>query len=107
MKGEEYIESINISLSTLGWKDERMKGDEYRKVSKYKYISKYFRMQGWKDKRMKGCKDERMKEWKNERRRVYGKYLSMNISLSTTGWKDERMKEWKNERRCVLESVYV
>ena len=51
MKEEEYIESINISLSTSGWKDERMKGDEYRKVSKYKYIYKYFRMKGWKDER--------------------------------------------------------
>ena len=36
-----------------------------------------------------------MKGWKDERRRVYGKYVSLNISLSTTGWKDERMKEWK------------
>ena len=26
---------------------------------------------------------------KDERRRVYGKYLSMNISLGTTGLKDE------------------
>ena len=59
-----------------------MKGEEIWKVSKYEYISRYY----WN------------KEWKDERRRVYGKYLRMNISLGTTGLKDERMKGWKDER---------
>ena len=35
-----------------------------------------------------------MKGWKDERRWVYGKYLSMNISLGTTGIKDERRREY-------------
>ena len=76
-----------------------MKGDEYRKVSKYKYIYKYFRMKGWKE--MSRGKYLSMNislgttGIKDERRRVYGKYLSMNISLGTTGLKDEWMKGWK------------
>ena len=67
---------MNLSLITRGLKDERMKGWKEMsiwKVSKYEYISRYYRNKGWKEKR-------------------YGKYLSMNISRGTTGIKNERMK---------------